>query len=151
MPSQLSGIDFVAYDREGQVVLLAEAKSRHGAAMDWAARLRRNMLSHGLLPSAKYFLIATPERIYIWRQGRSDPADAAPDSTIDAANVFQPYFQKLRQEPSKIGPEAFELLVLTWLNDIASAGERNLKLDPSTALLSELTGSLRQARIEMNP
>jgi hypothetical protein len=37
MPSQLSGIDIVAYDREGQVVLLAEAKSRHGTSADWAA------------------------------------------------------------------------------------------------------------------
>jgi hypothetical protein len=150
MPSQLSGIDFVAYDREGQVVLLAEAKSKHGTSVDWAARLRRNMLSHGLLPWAKYFLIATPERMYIWRQERPDAADAPPEFTIDAAKVFQPYFQKLRQEPSKIGPEAFELLVLTWLTDIARSGEHDLKQDPSAALISELTRSLQQARIEMN-
>jgi hypothetical protein len=150
MPLQLSGIDFVAYDREGKVVLLAEAKSRHGTSVDWAARLRRNMLSHGHLPWARYFLIATPERMYIWRQERPDATDAPPEFTIDAAKVFQPYFQKLRQEPSKIGPEAFELLVLTWLTDMARSGEHDLKQDPSAALMSELTRSLQQARIEMN-
>jgi len=151
MPSQHSGIDFVAYDREGQVVLLAEAKSRLGTSENWAARLRRNMLSHGILPWAKYFLIATPERMYLWKQERPNPAEVPPEFTIDAVKVFQPYFQKLHQEPSKIGPEAFELLVLTWLTDIARSGEHKLKQDTSSAWLSELTGSLQQARIEMNP
>ena len=109
------------------------------------------MLSHGILPWAKYFLIATPERMYLWKQERPNPAEVPPEFTIDAVKVFQPYFQKLHQEPSKIGPEAFELLVLTWLTDIARSGEHKLKQDTSSAWLSELTGSLQQARIEMNP
>src|ERR1039458_7027169 len=128
MSSEHSGIDFVAYDREGRVLLLAEAKSRSGTSKSWAARLRRNMLSHGVLPWAKYFLIATPELMYLWKQERPDLAEMPPEFTIDAANVFQPYFQKLHQEPSKIGPEAFELLVLTWLTDIARP-DSNLKQD----------------------
>jgi hypothetical protein len=151
MPSQHSGIDLAAYDREGRVVLLVEAKSRHGTSEHWAARLRRNMLSHGLLPWSKYFLIATPERMYLWKQEHPNPAEVPPEFTIDAATVLQPYFQKLHQEPSKIGPEAFELLVLTWLTDIARSGEEKHKQDPSSAWLAELTTSLRQARIEMNP
>src|SRR5689334_19494299 len=69
MTSQVSGIDIVAYDQEGRVLLLAEAKSRGGTSESWAARLRKNMLSHGILPWAKYFLIATPERMYFWKQG----------------------------------------------------------------------------------
>ena len=109
------------------------------------------MLSPGLLPWSKYFLIATPERMYLWKQERPDPAEAPPEFTIDAEKVFQPYFQKLQQEPLNIGPEAFELVVLTWLSDITRSGERNLDQDPPSAGLSELTGSLQQARIEMNP
>jgi len=109
------------------------------------------MLAHGVLPWAKYFLIATPERIYLWKQERSDLSGGPPEFTIDATRVLQPYFQKLGQEPSKIAPEAFELLVLTWLNDIALSGEHNLKHDASSTWLSELSGSLQQARIEMNP
>lgn len=108
------------------------------------------MLAHGILPWSKYFLIANPERMYLWKNERPNP-EAPPEFTIDAGKVFEPYFEKLRQEPSDIGPEAFELLVLTWLTDIARSGENNLKQDPSSELLSELTGSLQQARIEMNP
>jgi hypothetical protein len=151
MPSQRSGIDFVAYDREGRVVLLAEAKSRRGTSEHWAARLRRNMLAHGILPPAKYFLIATPERVYLWKQERPNLAEVPPEFTIDAAKVFQPYFQRLHQEPSKIGPEAFEFLVLTWLTDMAQSDEHKPRQDSSSAWLSEFTGSLQQARIEMNP
>ena len=150
MPTQHSGIDFVAYDRDGRVLLLAETKSRRGTSKSWAARLRRNMLSHGILPWAKYFLIATPERMYLWKQEHPDPGEILPEFTIDAANVLDPYFQKLHQEPSEIGPEAFELLVLTWLTDIAQP-DRNLKQDTSSAWLSEFSGSLQDARIEMNP
>ena len=108
------------------------------------------MLSHGILPSSKYFLIATPERMYLWKQG-FHAADAPPEFTIDAEKVFRPYFQKLHQEPLNIGPEAFELLVLTWLSDITRSGERNLDQSSPSAGLSELTGTLQQARIEMNP
>src|SRR5207248_7492860 len=139
MPSRHSGIDFIAYDREGHIVLLAEAKSRRGTSENWAARLRRNMLSHGVLPWAKYFLIATPERLYLWKQERPNLAEVAPEVTIDATKEFQPYFQKLHQEPSDIGPEAFELLVLTWLTDIARAGD-GLDQDVASPWTSQLTG-----------
>ena len=109
------------------------------------------MLSHGMLPLARYFLIATPERMYLWKQESLDPVEALPEFTIDAEEVFQPYFQKLDQEPLNIGPEAFELVVLTWLTDIASSGEHNPKRGSTSAWLSELTDSLQEARIEMNP
>lgn len=109
------------------------------------------MLAHGILPWAKYFLIATPERMYLWKQEHDDPAEAPPEFTIDAEKVFQPYFQKLHQEPLNIGPEAFELVVLTWLTDVARSGEPNLDQGPASVWLSELSGSLQQARIEMNP
>ena len=92
MPSNHSGIDFIAYDREGRIVLLAEAKSRRGTSEDWAARLRRNMPSHGVLPWAKYFLIATPERMYLWKQERPNLAEVPPEFTIDATKEFRPYF-----------------------------------------------------------
>jgi hypothetical protein len=68
------------------------------------------MLSHGILPWARYFLIATPERMYLWKQDQVNSAEVPPEFTMDAAKVFQPYFQKLHQDPSKIGAEAFELL-----------------------------------------
>ena len=149
MLSANSNIDFIAYDRQGSVILLAEAKCRRGTSGQWAAELRRNMLSHGLLPLARYFLIATPERLYLWNQEHPNQADAAPEYTIDAAKEFQPWFQRLSLNPSDIGPEAFELLVHAWLSGIARSGDGTSQ-DVASPWLAELTGSLQQARIEMN-
>lgn len=146
-------IDFIAYNREGKVVLLAEAKSRHGTSDTWAAKLRRNMLAHGILPNSQYFLIATPERIYGWRQENLPPIEIPPQFTVDAQKALAPYFSKLGQSPAEISPAAFELLVLTWLTDVARSSGDQAERDPSLRSLSEsgLLSSLQHAEIEMNP
>jgi len=48
--------DFVVYDRHSQIVLIAELKRKTGA--EWAAKWRRNILSHGDMPAAKFFCVA---------------------------------------------------------------------------------------------
>lgn len=151
MPVESAPIDFIAYDADGTVVLLAEAKSRLGTSEMWAAKLRRNMLAHGVLPRAKYFLIATPERMYGWKQESGN--EAPPQFTIDARQALGPYFAKLNQDPANVSPRAFELLVLTWLTDISRSAEYRADIDPSLRSLSDsgLLSSLRQAQIEMNP
>ena len=40
--------DMVVYDRAGQLALVVEAKNKLGTSSDWAAKMRRNMLAHGL-------------------------------------------------------------------------------------------------------
>lgn len=150
MPAQ-TPIDFIAHNPDGTVVLLAEAKSRLGTSESWAAKLRRNMLSHGLLPRSQYFLIATPERMYGWRQENLPPNEVPPQFTVDAQRALAPYFARLHQDPANISPRAFELLVLTWLTDVARSGDQ-AEVDPVLQSLSDsgLLSSLRQAEIEMN-
>ncbi len=157
MSTQNTPIDFIAYNPDGTVVLLAEAKSRHGTSEAWAAKLRRNMLSHGVLPPAEYFLIATPERMYGWKQenlsvGEIPTQFTPPQFTIDARKALAPYFAKLDCDPKNIGPKAFELLILSWLNEIARSAEYRAQLDASLRSLSEsgLLSSLSRAQIEMN-
>jgi len=109
------------------------------------------MLAHGVLPQAQYFLIATPDRIYGWRQENLPPTDVPPQFTVDAQKALAPYFSRLGQTAAQISPVAFELLVLTWLKDVARSGEQP-ESDPSLRSLSEsgLLSSLQQAEIEMN-
>jgi hypothetical protein len=143
-------IDFIAYNADGAVVLLAEAKSRRGTSESWAAKLRRNILSHGALPRSQYFLIATPERMYGWRQENLS-SDVLPQFTVDSERALEPFFARLHQDPANISPRAFELLMLTWLTDVARLGEP-AEIDPSLRSLSEsgLLSSLQEADIEMN-
>ena len=145
-------IDFIAYNRKGEIVLLAEAKSRGGTSKEWAAKLRRNMLSHGVLPKSQYFLIVTPEAIYGWSEESSPASDAPPHFTIDSNEALGAYFSKFGQDPAEISPFGFELLVLTWLTDITRSSASNPENDPSLRSLAEsgLLASLRDADIQMH-
>lgn len=147
------GIDFIAYDHAGGVILVAEVKSRFGTSEQWAARFRSNILAHGLLPKALFFLIATPERMYFWKQDHQGVADEPPGFTIDATKELKQYLDKLNKTPQALGEQALELLVLAWLTDIARTGEARVRQDPSMRWLAEsgLIDSLETARIEMNP
>jgi hypothetical protein len=111
------------------------------------------MLAHGVLPSSKYFLIATPERMYGWKQENLNLEEIPPDFTVDAQEVLAPYFARFGQDPARISPMAFKLLMLTWLTRAVRSAEYSEKLDSSLRSLSEsgLLSSLRQAHIEMNP
>lgn len=152
MPVQNIPIDFIAYKADGTIVLLAEAKSRRGTTDLWAAKLRRNMLAHGVLPRSQYFLIVTPERMYGWRQEDLLPSDVLPEFTVDAQKALAPYFAKLNQDPVNISPRAFELVILTWLNDITRSQKHGPEVDASLRSLidSGLLSSLQRAEIEMN-
>jgi len=151
MTTQDKGIDFIAYDDAGRAILVAEVKSRVGTSATWAARFRRNVLAHGIVPKAPFFLIATPERMYFWKQDDPDFDEAPPEFTVDARKEFSQYLGNHPQEP--VGEHALELLVLSWLTDIASTGAARAREDPSMRWLAEsgLIESLDRARIEMNP
>ena len=153
MSPQDKGIDFIAYDDAGRVILIAEVKNKFGTSEQWAARFRRNMPAHGVLPKALFFLIATPERMYFWKQDRPGVADQPPEFTIDTAREFKQYFEKLDKKPHAVGEQTLELLVLSWLTDMVRTGDARVKQDPSMQWLAEsgLINSLEKAHIEMNP
>ncbi len=111
------------------------------------------MLAHGILPKALFFLIATPERMYFWKQDKPGVADEPPAFTIDAGREFKQYFEKLNKTPHAVGEQALELLVLSWLTEIAKTGDARVRENPSMRWLAEsgLIDSLEKARIEMNP
>lgn len=146
-------VDFVAYDDHGQAVLLVEVKSSRETSELWAARFRRNILAHGTLPHARFFLIATPERMYFWRQEDPRPSEEPPQFTLDAAKELKPYFEKFGQTPQKTGGQALELIIFSWLNDLADSGSSRVAKDASLRWLSEsgLVEALGRSRIELNP
>ena len=143
-------VDFVAYSDGGQPVLLVEVKSTRQTSEVWAARFRRNLLAHGTLPRAPFFLIATPERMYFWRQDDEMPIEETPQFTMDATYELRPYFEKFKQSPEKTGGQALELILFSWLVDLAESGQLRAKKDFSLKWLSDsgLLDALSSARIE---
>ncbi len=109
------GHDFVVYDRNQRLVAVGDVKNKKNTSQRWAAQLRRNMLAHGRAPSpGEYFFLATPDRVYLWKG--ADLSQLPHD--IDARSLFTPYFQRagLRLEDAR--PQAFELVVASWLGDL---------------------------------
>src|SRR5215831_18277134 len=63
------GIDIAVYSPDGQLQLVVEAKSQQQTSREWAARFRRNLLVHDVIPPANYFLLAMPDHLYLWKDG----------------------------------------------------------------------------------
>jgi hypothetical protein len=145
-------VDIAAYDNHGRAVLLVEVKGTLDTSEVWAALFRRNILAHGTLPSAPFFLIATPEHMYFWRQDDGIPDDAPPQFTIDATHELKPYLERSGLTPQETRGQALVLIVFSWLNEIAELGGTRAKQDSSLRWLSEsgMLDKLRRARISLS-
>jgi hypothetical protein len=59
------GWDLSLTDRHGKLALAVEVKGKTNASPTWATALRLNILAHGTLPNAPYFLMAFPDTFYL--------------------------------------------------------------------------------------
>jgi hypothetical protein len=107
--------DVAAYGRDGNLAVVGETKVRLSTNTQWAASLRSNIVEDDSALRARFFLLALPDRLYLWPGDA--PADALP-TVVDAGEVFGPYFKMLGVEPSQIQPAAFENIVSWWLSDL---------------------------------
>ena len=107
--------DISIYNRDNQLVLVGEVKTILNASQDWGAKLRRNLLAHGILPSTPYFLLAFPDKLYLWTNSNTQLGEIEPTYAVDANRIFQPYFKKARVSAEKISNQSFELIVTSWL------------------------------------
>lgn len=107
--------DVAAYGRDGNLAVVGEAKVRLSTDPEWAAKLRSNIVEEGSALRARFFMLALPDRLYLW------PWDAPPEAlpeVVDRGEIFAPYFRMLDVEPSQVQPPAFENIVSWWLSDL---------------------------------
>lgn len=116
--------DFALYDRDRRLIALVEAKNKRGTSPEWAAQLRRNFLAHGgNLRGAEFFLLATPDHVYVWKGAGSEPRPITPTYVVDARPLFDPYFERTGLSLEEAGSQAFELAVGAWLSDLTRAAQ----------------------------
>lgn len=87
-------------------------------------------MKHGMVARADYFLLAAPDKLYLWTESSDEP-----QFEKDAEPVLGRYFSEAQVDPSTIYHDAFELLVGSWLQDL-SAGLDGSK-GPSHSWLEE--------------
>ncbi len=143
--------DLALYDHSGRLTAVAEIKNKLGTSLEWAAQTRRNILAHGGPSNADYFLLVTPDRLYLWKGAGTDSAQVVPPTfEADTRQEFAPYFQSADVDPRQISGHAFELLVAAWLGDITrSTGTADRLFDDQSWLAkSGFRAAMRDGRIE---
>ena len=129
--------DLTVYDRNGQPTLLVEVKKKLGASREWAAQLRRNLYAHGTLPKAKFFLLAMPDRFYLWKQNGADLELKEPTFAVDSQPILNPYFERAGVTADVIDGQSLELIIGSWLAEIMYANRRSDDLGDSERWLVE--------------
>ena len=138
--------DIVAFDRNGQLALIAEVKNKSGTSSEWAAKMRRNMFAHGLLPTAPFFLLALPDNFYLWKNTGRALEVIEPTHRVDPRPFLQPYYETSGLSPNDLTGRSFELIVTSWLNRVLRAKNpqdlsgRNQEWLISSGLFDKLAG-----------
>src|SRR5436190_15490117 len=142
--------DLALYDSHGQLAALADIRKRLGTSGKWATALRRNILAHGGFPSVEFFLVVTPDRLYVWKNAGMEPRLVKPTYEVDARPLLEPYFKRIRRDPAEISGEGFELLVGSWLADLTRSGMAPEQVsEPDSWLMqSGFLNAVRNGRVD---
>src|SRR5919202_1159445 len=108
--------DIVVYRPDERVLLVAEVKNIRGASAEWAAQMRRNLLVHGIVPNAPFFLLALPDHFYLWKDGKSIQDTVPPDYEVETAVALGAYTERLGIPLEDLSEPSLELLVTSWLH-----------------------------------
>lgn len=140
--------DLSVDSRKGQRMLVVEVKCKTNVSAEWATRFRQNLLAHGTLPKAPYFLMAFLDRFYLWTDAES-ASDERPTYTIDARPILEPYFVRAGVTADHISRHSFELIVAAWLEAMIQA-EKSPEDAPSQRWLldSGLYAALAGGRLD---
>jgi hypothetical protein len=113
-----NGWDLLIDNRHGQLTLEVEVKSKTNVSAEWAAKFRRNIIAHGTLSKAPYFMMAFPDKFYLWANPEINQDDSAPTYQVDASKILNPYFERARVTAEEISGESLEVIIASWLDEL---------------------------------
>lgn len=144
-----STADLTAYDRNGRLALVVETKSRLHTSAEWAAKMRRNLYTHGIIPQSEYFMLATPDNLYLWHDYQGGSAIAAPSFIINTKPLFKRYFDAAAPGTATLSEKSLEILVSSWVSDLISIGLPDDLPEPQRDMLisSGLIDAIKGGRV----
>jgi hypothetical protein len=110
--------DIAIYNRDNQLVVVVEVKTKLNASPEWASQLRRNIFAHGIFAKAPYFLMVFPDRFYLWTDTAEQLDTSEPTYTIDARPILESYFEQAGVSANEITGQSLELIVASWLGKV---------------------------------
>jgi hypothetical protein len=107
----------------------------------WAAELRRNLLEREeFRRPTQFFMVATPDRLYLWKGPKTEVEVLLPDFVVDSRPLFLPYLQRPQGSSldlDRLSPSTFELVVISWLSDLIYGSQRAESLGSEQAWLTD--------------
>jgi hypothetical protein len=108
--------DIAVYSPDHQLQLVVEVKGKTDATPQWAAQIRRNLLAHSIIPPVPFFLLASRDHFYLWRNGAPALDPKLPDYVVDSRDVIAPYINNTPISLDRIGDSSLQLIITSWLN-----------------------------------
>jgi hypothetical protein len=127
--------DFVVRSADNTPQLAVEIKTKRQSSADWATALRRNLIAHSQVPVTRFFLLALPDRFYLWKDASLGPNP--PQYEVDAKEILSPYLKELRFQLEDMSEQSLELLIRNWLEDVTNNNQENWSKTNSTAQLRQ--------------
>lgn len=143
--------DIVVYSPDHQPRLVVEVKKTNYASSEWARRFRRNLLTHSAPLSAPYFLLVSPERLFLWQDGAND-VDKEPDYEADAEYIWDRYLAGSHRDTDHLSKVSLEMVVASWLGTLSSLTEEDVESDEGLRWLYEsgLSEAIKGGHVSAN-
>ena len=142
--------DFALYNSHGRLTAIVEAKSKTNTSSKWATMTRRNLVARWNIGGIDFFLLVTPDHLYMWKDAGTVRGPVPPTHEADTTAEFAPYFKGAGLSPTRITGHAFELVVESWMGDVMRSARRANESTEAQRILVEsgLDTAVRDGSIE---
>ncbi len=125
--------DLIIRSRDGSPICMVEVYNPINLSCEVAIDLRSDMIAHGILANASYFMILSQEKGFLWKESRRKNPNALPALEFPMEDVIKRYWPRISKE-DRLGSE-LEFIVFQWLDDLA-ANRLNTETEPEKSLAS---------------
>ena len=112
--------------------------------------MRSNLFVHSVIPFSPFFLLALPDRFYLWKQSHTPTEAVLPDYQVEATPILAAYIDQSKIPVSGLSEYGLELIVNSWLNDLCNSDITREKADPNQLWLfdSGLIEAIRNGSVK---
>lgn len=137
--------DILIRSTQGYPIAVVEIKNRQQLSPDVAKELRRNMVARGVPSHVPYFLLLSQDVGFLWNGTKQENPEAFPSYEFPMDKIVTRYFKEGAEK--RLYGEVFELLVLQWLNDLATGLQKPMEEPEKTLALSGFSESIKGATV----
>ncbi len=122
--------DIIITDQFGATLAIIQVKSFTGVDVKNASQYMRNLLAHGVVPSARFTMLVTADTGYLWGAPAAVVREAAPLLLFPIDPILR-HFLPGRDFQRPIGGDFLETITRFWLEDLTDGRAVDDQVDSS--------------------